>query len=166
MRNVELLRSRGAKWDKQDDALIERHTWFIGGSDGRKRYVYRQVRTKSGKQSIYLHRELMAVPRGIEVDHINGDSLDNRRCNLRLASRLQNVANRGPNNGQNKTSKYKGVSLDRRNGKWVASMYEHRRRIKIGSFDSEAEAANAYNRAALDRFGEFAYQNDIQKGDA
>jgi hypothetical protein len=108
-----------------------------------------------------MHRILLNAPNGCEVDHINHNGLDNRRCNLRLASHAQNA--------QNKrkiaigTSKYKGVSFDSRNNKWRAEIKKTVNgkllRLFLGLFEVESDAALAYNDAATKHFGEFACCN-------
>ena len=89
------------------------------------------------------------------VDHINQDPLDNRRQNLRLATRSQNAANLGPY--ANNTSGYKGVDFNR--GKWRARITQDGVRYFLGTFDTAEDAARAYDQKALELFGEFASLN-------
>lgn len=106
----------------------------------------------------YVHRKIMNPPAGIEVDHINGNPLDNRRSNLRLATRAQNTRNRKkPIRGV--TSQYKGVTWDKSRNKWLAAIGFSGRRINLGRFVLEIDAALAYDRAAIRYFGEFARLN-------
>lgn len=95
------------------------------------------------------------------VDHINGNGLDNRRSNLRLATAFQNLANMAI---RPHTSQYKGVSYYKHRTsykKWVAEIRCNRKRVRLGAFESEIEAARAYNEAAKNLFGEFARLNPI-----
>lgn len=94
---------------------------------------------------------------GLIVDHINGNTLDNQRHNLRLASKSQNGANAMHGRG---LSKYKGVSFDKRRNNWKAELMCKGVRLYLGSFYTEIEAAKAYNKAALTHFGEFAKLNE------
>lgn len=94
---------------------------------------------------------------GIEIDHINGDRSDNRLANLRLATRAQNSCNQNPQTGG--TSRFKGVSRHRAAGKWQAHIQVGRRSEYLGLFETEHEAASAYNAAAAARHGEFARVN-------
>lgn len=97
------------------------------------------------------------------VDHINRDKLDNRRTNLRKASQRQNTYNNS--NGCYGKSQYKGVQYLERNAhrKWVA-LARKDGKIKIaGYFRTETEAALAYNRLAVELYGEFAYLNNIEE---
>lgn len=105
-----------------------------------------------------MHREILNVPAGLECDHINGNSLDNRRANLRAATRQQNCWNnrkRKPNS----LSKYKGVSFSKRGKPWKATLTVDGNWIYLGSYNSEKEAAKAYDKAAKKHFGEFAKLN-------
>jgi hypothetical protein len=99
-----------------------------------------------------------AVPKGMEIDHKDGDGLNNQRSNLRLASKKQNQANRGaPTNNR---SGYKGVSANGRGG-WRASIFVDGKTRRVGDYDTPLEAARAYNQAALAAFGEFAKLNEV-----
>lgn len=87
-----------------------------------------------------------------DVDHIDGDSLNNRWCNLRCATRSANMANRGRN--ANNTTGFKGVSIHQ--GKYHSRIQVHGKGIRLGGFDTAAEAHAAYIAAAKKYFGEFA----------
>lgn len=91
---------------------------------------------------------------GLQIDHIDGDGLNNRRTNLRWATQSQNFANRRPMEG---TSKFKGVSRFRR--KWQVKVKLNRESHWVGLFDDEVEAAKAYDAAAIRLFGEYARLN-------
>jgi hypothetical protein len=106
-------------------------------------------------EKIRMHRIIMGDPEKFEVDHINGNKLDNRRENLRLATRHQNMRNRGPLS-TNKTG-YKGVSKFRSGFKATISV--NKRTKIIGVFSSAEEAARAYDEVAKILFGEFAWLN-------
>lgn len=90
-------------------------------------------------------------------DHVNRNGLDNRRINLRRATPAQNVANKPPT--RRNTSGYKGVSWHQRGRKWRASIKADGRMVSLGLFSDPAEAARAYNAAALELWGEFAWLN-------
>lgn len=109
---------------------------------------------------IKLHRLIMGFPENILIDHINGDSSNNRRNNLRICTNQQNVMNKKkPSLG--KTSIYKGVSWHRRVKKWHAAICLNQKDIHLGYFNYEVDAAKAYNHAAVKYFGEFARLNEI-----
>lgn len=105
----------------------------------------------------YIHRIVAEAPEGLVVDHINGDTTDNRKENLRLCTNTQNTKNlRKQLNGH--TSKYKGVSYYTRDGTWevnVAGVYR-------GRYSSETLAAFVYNFWAAKQFGEFAKLNTLE----
>jgi len=100
------------------------------------------------------------LPWGFLIDHINGDKLDCRRSNLRLATRSDNEANKKKRRG-NTTSKYKGVSkiATAKKYPWRATITKEKRQTALGTFATEWEAAEAYNQAALELYGEFAFTN-------
>ena len=123
---------------------------------------------KRSKQ-IFLHNFIFGeVPMGYFVDHINGDSLDNRRENLRLATRSQNRGNARKTVqifGRPTSSKYKGVCWDKNNNKWQVQMKIDNKTRFIGQFSDEMKAAEAYNKAASAHFGEFALLNDLARSE-
>jgi hypothetical protein len=136
--------------DKTDAEVTLGRTWYAHRSCSN---LYAASRKPT---MIYLHREVMRAPDGMQVDHINGDGLDNRRCNLRLATAQQNRFNTRSRGG---VSPYKGVWLDHSTGKWRAAIKFDRRRFGLGSFRGEEDAARAYDAAATEMFGEFARLN-------
>ena len=111
--------------------------------------------TKIQGKSIFLHNFVMLPPKGFVVDHINGDGLDNRRENLRIASYSQNSANRGTD--IDNKSGYKGVIKIK--NKWAAKLNYKRKTIYIGSFDTAELAARAYDEKAREIWGEFSQTN-------
>jgi len=114
----------------------------------------------SGKRTIGMHRvilERMGFKDFAHSDHINGDPLDNCRCNLRPATFSQNGCNRGKQ--KNNTSGHTGVSWKR--GKWWAYLRVKKKYLHLGYFDDLKEAACAYDEAALKYHGEFATVNGI-----
>ena len=102
---------------------------------------------------ILMHRFILNAPKGMDVDHINHNRLDNRECNLRICTRSQNLGNCLITKGR----KYKGIK--KRGKKWQANITCNYKKYYLGIFDSEIEAAKAYDAKALELFGEFAYTN-------
>lgn|SRR3990167_4423269 len=138
--------------DDDDYPDLVSHRWYldIGG------YAYRTVNSLK-RASLFMHRVIMLAPPGIEVDHINGDKLDNRKENLRLCSHAENMCNRKlPSNS---TSGYKGVSWYPPYNRWCAKIKKDRRSITLGYFDTAELAARKYDQAAIELFGAFARTN-------
>ncbi len=111
---------------------------------------------KGKMKRVALSRFIMNAPAGLQVDHINGNRLDNRRCNLRLATPQENGRNKPSLGGK---SKFKGVTRNSQSKNWRAYIVVDRRQFHLGSFESEEAAARAYDNAARERFGEFACLN-------
>ena len=106
---------------------------------------------------ILMHRLIKNPPDDMLIDHINGNKLDNRSINLRICTHTENMWNRGK--PINNTSGYKGVHWYP--GKWRATIGVRNECKQLGGFKTALEAAEAYNIAALEYHGEFAYQNDL-----
>lgn len=106
------------------------------------------------KRFTRMHRFILSAPDGFEVDHANGNPLDNRRENIRICTRSENRRNRKKDNNC-LLSIYKGVAPYGENGKWMANICGK----YIGSFSSEIDAAKAYDIQAISLFGKFANLN-------
>lgn len=148
-----------------DDCDFERvsaYKWYVlvrFRVDGSTRvYASRKVKKPNSNWTTQsLHRFIMAAPVGMEVDHIDGNPLNNCRANLRLCTSRENNQNRRPK--AYGSSAYKGVSWDKRHQKWAAQIMLNGKQKCIGRFLSELEAANAYDAAAIEMFGAFARIN-------
>lgn len=139
-----------------DDADYERCARWKWTLD-KNGYVVRKAGGRKNPRKVMLHRFIVNAPQGYDVDHADHDLLNNTRANLRVCTRSQNSMNRGPKPGS--LSRFKGVSLDRRNNAWVARITVRGRRYELGRHQSEVAAALAYDQAAYHHFGEFAYLN-------
>lgn len=123
-----------------------------------KFYAFRNGLLSDGtRRSIYLHREILKAAPGVEVDHIDGDELNNLNNNLRFCTKTENNRNR-PRTTAN-TSGYKGVSPHSTPGKWRAYISASGPKKHLGLFNTAIEAAHAYDRAAVELHGEFARLN-------
>jgi hypothetical protein len=159
MAEITLLHGEIALVDNEDAERVRQYRWRMRREDG-------YVKARGPCRHLWLHRFVMGLPNGnpLDVDHRDGNRLDNRKHNLRPATRSQNGANRKPNSGR-KTSRFKGVSWYKRDGKWAADIQWRTAGIKggkrLGYFETEIEAAEAYNKAAQKQWGEFALLNEI-----
>lgn len=142
---------RTAIIDEGDYNLVSRYSWCLKDKD----YV---VGWANGRVT-RLHRFLLDAPDDMCVDHINGNTLDNRRANLRLATNSENLRNRGAQ--RNGSSGYKGVTYYKARGNWAACINVDRKSIFLGYHKTAIDAARAYNIAALTYHGEFAKLNDV-----
>lgn len=142
---------RSAIVDAADYLLVtDGGKWFhgIGG------YA---IRSGPNRTTQSIHRLVTNAPEGLQVDHINGDKLDNRRSNLRVCTASQNKGNTPPY--ANSTSQYRGVSWNIRNEVWQVKIRRDGKLRHVGHFQDEVQAAKAYDRAARQVFGEFAWLN-------
>lgn len=156
---VTLTRDKFAIVDDEDYFWIRQYKWQFGGGG----YPMRGVNLGNRNFiTVYMHRLILRAQPGECVDHKNGDTLDNRRCNLRIATRTQNVWNRGKMKTKNSSplaSKFIGVALDKSRNRWKARIQTNGKLLNLGSFETEEEAARAYDYKALELRGEFARLN-------
>lgn len=108
-------------------------------------------------KNVRAHTIIAKAPIGLMADHINGDRLDCRRSNLRICSPSQNAMNRSGVPGS--TSKYKGVCWSSAAGRWRAQISVKYRQVYLGLFDTEVDAAAAYNSTAVKFYGEYSRLN-------
>jgi len=141
--------------DPEDYERASRKLWHIVfKGETRQPYAAHSEKKGSRKYELTLHKFLTGWP---YVDHINRDSLDNRRSNLRQVTHAQNQYNQ--RGSRYSTSPYKGVSWDKARHKWCAQIMIDYHQNHLGRFDNEIDAAKAYDKAALAAFGEYAYLN-------
>lgn len=142
--------------DAADLDLASSYTWRV------RRHPRTGKAYAVATTGIAMHQLIARTPKGFDTDHVNANSLDNRRANLRAATRAQNNANREKHSthaGKPTTSRFKGVSWDREKRKWRAAIRVDKRAKRLGRFDDEIEAARAYDRAAVAQWGEYARPN-------
>jgi len=153
IRLIPLTQGKFAIVHAEDYEWLSQYKWCALKTHDNKFYA---VRRKNNK-TIIMHRQIMNAPAGLVVDHIDGNGLNNRRTNLRICTQAQNIHNSRPR--RNRSSKYKGVFWNKTNKKWIVTIHKGDKRIYLGGFDDEIEAALAYDRKATELFGEFAYLN-------
>ena len=153
MKLIPLTRGYFTKVDDEDFIDVASKRWHASISSNAVRAS--RSETIDGKsRHVFLSRYIMKPPRDKYVDHINGDTLDNRRCNLRICTAQEN--NRNSIKKRVNTSGYKGVHWNKHSQKWTASICLNSKSIHLGSFTEVEEAVKAYNVAAKKYFGEFA----------
>jgi hypothetical protein len=158
---LQLTQGKYALVDEDDFEAVSKHKWYAHPA-GQGVYARRDIHSTTGKQRVYLHREILDAPKDAQIDHANYNTLDNRKSNLRLANKMLNMRNRRKvkRHGES-SSEYKGVSLVKNTGKWHSYIHVNKRRVTLGYFENELDAARAYNQAAKKWFGEFALLNEI-----
>ena len=151
--------------DEELHEEFSKHKWR---ADFKKSKIHRVCRDRNkkdpaGKTKIFMHQAVISVvPVGMVIDHINHNTLDNRKTNLRVCTVRENALNSGPS--KNNRTQYKGVTMRKlKNDKisYVARIENRGVSIYIGVFDTPEKAARAYNKKAKELFGEFAYLNDV-----
>ena len=160
MKKIKLTQGQFALIDNEDFERVSKYKWHADYNKTTKSY-YAKTTPYIGhnkSKNIRMHRFIMNVPRVLQVDHINKNTLDNRKSNLRFCTREQNMWNSKSRSG---TSKYKGVSFDKQKKKWMARISSNRKIMHIGYYISQKDAAIAYNKKAKKIHGDFAFLNLI-----
>lgn len=152
-RYIPLTQGQNAMVDAYDFEWLSQWNWCACWSPSTKSFYARR-----GLPTIHMHRVILGCKRGEFVDHINHNTLDNRRQNLRRCGHRANSHNRGLRS-DNSTG-FKGVYL-RRSGRWQGQFTLNGKRISLGYFNTAREAAQAYNSAAMVHHGEFARLNEF-----
>lgn len=154
-----LSKGKFAIIDEADFGLVGNTKWSITNGGGYE-YAHTSLGIDGKRVCVRLHRMIMGAKKGEVVDHVNGNTLDNRRVNLRICTRAQNARNRHrPNMKKGKTSKFKGVMWEPRYNHWYSLIGFNYKQIYLGSFKTEEMAALAYDNKAKELFGEFANPN-------
>lgn len=150
VRRIPLGHNRFATVDARDYKKLSRYKWCASKKDGR---IYAIRRSKEGR-IVYMHREIMNAPEGTVVDHIDHNTLNNRRCNLRVLKPKENYANAGPRGA---LSGFVGVW--RQGNKWEAGIHWRGKRYYLGRYDDPVEAARVRDRKAYELHGKLAFLN-------
>ena len=143
--------------DDEDFNWLNQWKWRTEFARGKK-YVCRSKREGFGTR---MHRVILKAKKGEEIDHIDGDGLNNQKVNLRFCTHAENMRNRDLQ--KNNTSGYKGVSWSRKNKKWQAHIKYKGKQMGLGLFFCLIKAAAAYDEAAKKLYGKYARIN-FQKG--
>ncbi len=151
-KEITLSRSKVAIVDDADYEWLSQWKWLYITSG----YAVRRYMVNKKQRASSMHRLIMNAPADMEVDHINRNKLDNRRCNLRFATTAQNQQNRTPTLH---TSVFKGVTRSRWG--WKVTIATGGKNVHLGYHPTQRIAAAIYNIAAIRYFGEFASLNDL-----
>jgi hypothetical protein len=142
--------------DSEDFEKVSKFRWFL-----RLGYCI----TTSNRKTISMHKLIINIPKGMFSDHINRIRTDNRKENLRVVTQSQNAKNYSKpkvnHNGDEPTSKYKGISYDSSTEKWICCIACNGKNITVGRYKNEKEAARAYNLASRLLHGTFGLRNKI-----
>lgn len=160
-KKIPLSQGKYALVDDADYEWLNQWRWYYRHKK-HTGYAARMSRTSDGlprKAVIRMHRVIAGAQEGQDIDHWDGDGLNNQRTNLRVCTRSQNAINRRLQ--ANSASGYKGVSWDRHAGKWRAQIMVQQGHKYLGIFSDKDDAARAYNQAAIEYFGSFARLNDV-----
>jgi hypothetical protein len=157
-RRIPLTQEKYAIVDPEDFERLNKHKWHAS-KWGNTFYAIRCAGPRNKTKYIRMHREIIHPPDHLVVDHINHNGLDNRKANIRPATRAQNNYNRLNIKSDNSSSKYKGVSWRKRRKRWRACIYFNGKYRFLGYFKDEIQAAKAYDKAAKIYHGEFATLN-------
>lgn len=154
MKRIPLTKGYSAIIDDEDYSKVGHLKWcFCNG------YASRAVRTHGKKQTVYMHRVILDAPQGMDVDHKNHDTLDNRRENIWICTRRENLQNLKHKTRIMAGSGYKGVYPHR--NKWQVKVSMNGTEMHVGIYDTKQEAALYYNVAAQLFLGKNTYLNAI-----
>jgi hypothetical protein len=155
MKTIPLTQAKIALVDDQDLVLVSKYIWHAAydPSSG-VYYAVTNPGCRRGRRQIRMHRLILGEPDN-QIDHVDGDGLNNQRHNLRVATHSQNMQNRHAWG----CSRFKGVKRSSNGKKWRATIYKDKKAINLGSFNIEVDAARAYDSKASELFGQFARLN-------
>ena len=148
---------------KKDSDLFEelnKYKWFKSSNGYVRRTTSEFKFNNKFRTAVCLHNKILNIPKGFVVDHKNKCRIDNTKRNLLICPINLNV-HRNSKKLSKTSSKFKGVSLYKSSQKWESEIRVNGKRIFLGCYENELDAAKAYNRAALRHYGENAYQNKL-----
>ncbi len=155
MKKIKLTQGKYTLVDNDDYEMLNMHKWYVKKGENTF-YAVRSIFLKNGKQTtLRMHRLLIDAPNGLEVDHEDGNGLNNQKSNIRLATRSQNRMNR-PKQSRN-TSGFKGVSWDKTHKVWMAYITLNSVQKNLGYFKSKQEAYQVRREASIEYHKEFAH---------
>lgn len=156
MREIKLANNKGIAFvDDEDYELLNQYNWHLISRE----YANTYIKINNKRESKLMHKLILNTYKNLEIDHIDGNGLNNQKSNLRLLTHQQNIMNSFKH--KRSSSKFKGVSWHKTGKKWQAYIGFNKKLIYIGLFDFEKEAAKAYNEKAKDLYGKYANLNEV-----
>lgn len=152
---IPLTRGAFALVDADDYERVVAHRWYLTPVTRKSRKVYARTHADGTRRKQPMHRFILDVPPGVAVDHADGNGLNNRRSNLRVATKAQNMWNVGPRLGR----PLKGAAYNRLRNKWYSAIQANGEHHYLGCYETAEEAARAYDEAAVRLHGAFARLN-------
>lgn len=165
MKKIKLTQGKFALVDNEDFDFLNSFKWYyLKNAFNKNGYAVRNSPRKNRyRQPLRMHRIILNIQKGVMCDHIDGNGLNNQKSNLRICNNTENSRNRTAK-GKNNTSGYKGVGYLRgKSGQTYirAEISYNKKTCHLGLFKTTKEAAIAYNRKAIELFGEFARLNKV-----
>lgn len=161
MYKIPLTKGKFTIVDNEMYEELSKYKWYCTYYGYAARKSTKQEEENGHPYIVLMHRQILKIAKRYDVDHINGDRLDNRKENLRQCTRAENVRNRKKQ--KDSSSKYQGVYWEKKRKKWRAGICYNYKVMRLGDFDNEIEAARAYNDKAKMLHGEFAKLNIIEQ---
>lgn len=167
MKTVELSDGTAVLVDDEDFHVASQFSWHMTGVRTYNGYTWQypgtNVRVDGKHKMLLLHRLLMGARFGDNrrLDHVNGNTRDAQKSNLRWCSHGQNISNQRNRTKTNKSSRFHGVYFDRWKQRWKAQIRCEKRKVCLGNFTDEVQAARAYDMAAMKLHGSFASLNNV-----
>lgn len=154
MRQIPLTQGKFALVDDEDFEELNKRKWCLSHGYAVSALPRGGKKTQNGR-IIRMHRVIMNVPAGTFIDHKNGDKTDNRKSNLRVCTRAQNIIN--SNAFSNNKFGLRGIVFHKQTGKWRARIGYEKKALSLGLFNTKEDAHNAYTEAAIKLYNEFAF---------
>ena len=158
MKTIELTQGYVALVDDEDFERVNKYSWHVENRSKHNRKYAKHTYRENGKvKGVYLHIFIVGSTAGLDIDHKDHDGLNNQRSNFRITTRANNCHNSRLSKAN--TSGHKGVYWKKEYKKWFASIGIKGKNKHLGYFSSKEDAKIAYDEAALEMFGEFAFTN-------
>jgi len=151
-KEIQLTKGYVAIVDDDDFGELSKNKWcYLNG------YAVRGISIKNKSHTVFMHRQINKTPEGMSTDHVDGNKLNNKKENLRTCTESENKRN--AKTPKTNKSGYKGVSFSSSHKKWYAIIKNNGKSLWIGGYDNKTDAAIAYDKKAIELYGEFARLN-------